>query len=354
MCRPTRHHRCKQEAADREKDWWHPSLISRQSTAASRVSRCLSLPGGGVPDRLPSALLRNPDMTHQLVKYERTQTPHRHHAGCSTQCHVKGIVSTSKRRPSTAPAAQIERRSPAKRKGSIAGSEDRGPLSPWGSPKEPVTRATTRASNRSSQGQHCSFADNVTTSATGPGSQQSKSRPQSSVAGDSARFKSPSMMQGRKTTYHPGRRRPSVKPKYTLGVFLKDYETKDKSQKQADMEFSEKDHRLWRMGIVTEGMMPAVMMNDENLYYRQKFEKWARCVINRERKLLSYNVYAGTPAPSFMPGMASSAVLKLEQDTLQKKRSTLEEISTKSGGSEEVSCPLPYASFAEVVKLLLQ
>lgn len=103
-------------------------------------------------------------------------------------------------------------------------------------------------------------------------------------------------------------------------------------QKQIEMEFSEKDHRMWQLGMANTGTMHAALISSENMYYHHKFESWARNVINRERTLLSYNVFASNPnAPSFMPGVASGEILKLEQDNMHgvRRRMTPDEETSK-------------------------
>lgn len=110
-------------------------------------------------------------------------------------------------------------------------------------------------------------------------------------------------------------------------------------QKQIEMEFSEKDHRMWQLGMANTGTMHAALISSENMYYQHKFESWARNVINRERTLLSYNVFASNPnAPSFMPGVASGEILKLEQDNMHgvRRRMTPDEETSKPSNASGV------------------
>lgn len=252
------------------------------------------------------------------------------------------IVSGAKR-PNTAPTHQtlpihaMKSFTSTQRKGSI-GSEDGGPLSPWGAAERlaPTKASDQKVNERraiSAQGNHASFAQSPIRNLE---SRASKSRPASSMSNTSARFKSPSMMQGRQSPkhHHSWRRRRSSshKQKYSLTLFLKDCHDKEKMQKQIEMEFSEKDHRMWQLGMMSAGTMSAAMVSSENVYYQHKFESWARNVINRERTLLSYNVFASNPnAPSFMPGIASGEILKLEQDNMHgvRRRMTPDEETSK-------------------------
>lgn len=134
--------------------------------------------------------------------------------------------------------------------------------------------------------------------------------------------------------------------KYTFSTFVKDCEEKDKSRNKEEVEFSEKENKLWQMGLTTAGMMPAVFMTNENRYYQKKFTKWARNVMEREKKLLSYDVLEGTPTPSFMPGLPASGVVKLEQSTPPPKRATPEDVASKTtmsnSGSNQCSVSTPW------------
>jgi hypothetical protein len=98
---------------------------------------------------------------------------------------------------------------------------------------------------------------------------------------------------------------------------LKEFEKREQTQKQ--LEFLGKGHHLWQMGMMGDGIMPAVV-GEKDAYYKQQFHNWAQYVINREKNLLSFNVIANTTidAPSFIPGLASEVVMKLQQGKLQK------------------------------------
>nr|PNR36127.1 hypothetical protein PHYPA_021978 [Physcomitrium patens] len=98
------------------------------------------------------------------------------------------------------------------------------------------------------------------------------------------------------------------KSKYSLRLFLMDCHRKEKEHRMA--EFSEKDHRLWQMGIRGEQIMPGIV-GEENEYYRDKFEQWARHIIDREKTLLSHTKVADTGDWSFMPGTQQNAPMKL-------------------------------------------
>lgn len=195
FCRPNCHQRCKQECHDREKEWWRPSPVSRPSTRGSRItSRCNSQPTQPVlPEGLPKEILSRPDVMYRMLTHKKTtSSPVRQ---IEPKKSDNGKVSGAKR-PYTAPVPRDSKKSNAsaiKKKASIIGSEEGEPLSPWRASPDMAghTRSTTRASNRSSQGFHASFADSTPEPAT------SKSRPTSTTT-TSARFKSPSVMQDRK------------------------------------------------------------------------------------------------------------------------------------------------------------
>jgi hypothetical protein len=298
--------------------------VSRPSTRGSRIaSRCHSQPTQPVlPEGLPKEILSRPDVIYRMLTHQKTHT--------SRQIEPKkGSTTNGKesgaKRPCTAPSAKPNASS-IKKKASIICSEEGEPLSPWrASPDIAHTRSTTRASNRSSQGFHASFA----ASTPEPATRDSKSR---SASTTTARFKSPSAMQDRKRKIQTVRRRSSVtKKKYNFSSFVKDCEQKEKSKQEEDVEFSEKENKLWQMGLTTAGMMPAVFMTNENRYYQSKFTKWARTVMDREKKLLSFDTFEGTTAPSFMPGLPQEGILKLEQShTPQPKRPTPEDATSKT------------------------
>lgn len=253
-------------------------------------------------------MLSRPDVIYRMLTHQKTTQiePKKD----TTNGEVSGV-----KRPSTSPTPTHQKPSAIK-KASIVCSEEGDPLSPWrASPDVPHTRSTTRAS----------FAE----STPDPASRGSKSRTASTT---SARFKSPSSMRDRKRKLQTVRKRSSVtNKKFTFSTFVKDCEEKDKSKKQEDVEFSEKENKLWQMGLTTAGMMPAVFMTNENRYYQRKFTKWARNVMDRERKLLSFDLFEGTTTPSFMPGLPQVGIIKLEQShTPQPKRATPEDAASKT------------------------
>jgi len=142
-----------------------------------------------------------------------------------------------------------------------------------------------------------------------------------------------------------------MKKKYTFSTFIRDCEEKDKSRNREEVEFSEKENKLWQMGLTTAGMIPAVFMTNENRYYQKKFTKWARNVMERERKLLSYDVLEGSPTPRFMPGLPASGVVKLERSTSPApKRATPDDVaaskSTMSHSGSSQSSVSSQRSFA--------
>ncbi|KAH8970433.1 hypothetical protein BDL97_02G088700 [Sphagnum fallax] len=271
---------------------------------------------GPMPSRLPAALMRSPDMLHQLVKRKCISSASQR----SCEESVNTSIRQTSKRPISEPAPQ--HRFPSKKKGSMdlrpsARSEDQGPLSPWGPPKASSdgVRSGTRASRRSSLDPRNLPSASGMRPATMPTWKGSINRCSNSAPAGSAHFKSPSLMKDRKTSSRLERRKSAGNKKYSLGSFLRDCDEKEKQQKKKDMDFTEKDHHLWQMGLLSQGQMPVLLVSDENVHYRQKFEKWARMVMNRERNLLSYNVFAGTVMPSFMPGVATSSVQKLGKDT---------------------------------------
>jgi len=75
-------------------------------------------------------------------------------------------------------------------------------------------------------------------------------------------------------------------------------------------EFGEKEHHLWQMGLHGDQKMPGIV-GETNSYYQKKFEQWARHIIDREKKLLAYNTVMNTEERSFMPGIATSNIMKL-------------------------------------------
>ncbi|CAM6007652.1 unnamed protein product [Sphagnum balticum] len=333
---PTRHRLCKQEVIEREKDWGHPSIGSRRpscpSTSGTRVSDpgCLAMAMGPMPSRLPAALMRSPDMLHQLVKRKCISSASQR----SCEESVNTSIRQTSKRPISEPAPQ--HRSLSKRKSSMhlrpsARSEDQGPLSPWGPPKASSdgVLSGTRASRRSSLDPRNLPSASGMRPATMPTWKGSTNRCSNSAPAGSAHFKSPSLMKDRKTSSRLERRKSAGNKKYSLGSFLRDCDEKEKQQKKKDMDFTEKDHHLWQMGLLSQGQMPVLLVSDENVHYRQKFEKWARMVMNRERNLLSYNVFAGTVMPSFMPGVATSRVCK----TIPNSLSTLA-FGLSNGGQE--------------------
>jgi hypothetical protein len=74
-------------------------------------------------------------------------------------------------------------------------------------------------------------------------------------------------------------------------------------------EFGDKNHRLWQMGLQGDHKMPGIV-GEGNAYYKAKFEKWARHIIDREKKLLSNTEIEGSGETSFMPGVSTSEMMK--------------------------------------------
>ena len=299
--------------------------MSRPSTRGSRVaSRCHSQPSQPVPpEGLPKEMPGRPDVLYRMITHQKTTT-------ARLKRTTNGKLAGAKR-PCTAPSSSKPNANAIKKKASIICSEEGEPLTPWrATPDAGLTRSNTRASNRSSQGYHASFAD----STPKPASHDSKPRSASSTS--AARFKSPSSMKDRKRKLQTvTRRRPSNNKQFTFTTFVKNCEEKEKSKKVEEFEFSEKENKMWQIGLTTAGMMPAVLMTNENRYYQRKFTKWARSVMDREKKFLSFDTFEGTTTPSFMPGLPQEGIVKLEQShTPQPKRATPEDAASKSSSSQ--------------------
>jgi hypothetical protein len=80
-------------------------------------------------------------------------------------------------------------------------------------------------------------------------------------------------------------------------------------------EFGDKNHRLWQMGLQGDHKMPGIV-GEGNAYYKAKFEKWARHIIDREKKLLSNTEIEGSGETSFMPGVSTSEMMKLNGERM--------------------------------------
>jgi hypothetical protein len=346
MCgyRPTTHHKCKEEP--------YKNIVGRQQHPLTNVGF------GGQPKRiskrLPSklgaALLQSPDAIYKLIKHKRKQTlspshshrpsrssfhnysghiikqPFRRQSKRATYSHLSRLSTRSTidaRRWTSSSATQIA--SPIGmnqqnmviddhhlRKGSKSMALE-SVMAKWGSPKgsmEVKARADIQELGGPIAPPHCGVSHSR---------RHSKSWPflkEMDEIGDSC-IETPrsSTIQLYVRDANGTRRR--RKQKYTLRSFLKEFEKKEQTQKQ--LEFLGKGHHLWQMGMMGEGIMPAVV-GEKDAYYKQQFHNWAQYVINRERNLLSFNVIANTTinAPSFIPGLASEVVMKLQQGKLQK------------------------------------
>jgi hypothetical protein len=66
------------------------------------------------------------------------------------------------------------------------------------------------------------------------------------------------------------------------------------------------------MGLQGDHKMPGIV-GEGNAYYKAKFEKWARHIIDREKKLLSNTEIEGSGETSFMPGVSTSEMMKLKK-----------------------------------------
>lgn len=320
--------------------------MSRSSTRGSRVtSRCHSQQAQSVLPELPKETLSRPDVIYRMLTHKK--------AALSKQAleQRKGNETevSGAKRPYTSPAPQSNLKRAIKKKPSIVAADEGDSLTPWRvSPDEqPYTRSTTRASNRSSQGYHASFADSTPKPASRSESRsKSDSISEPVIMASTARFKSPSAMEGRKRKLYTSKIKPSVMKKYTFSTFVRDCVEKNKSRNKEDLEFSEKENKLWQMGLTTLGTMPAVFMTNENLYYQKKFTRWARNVMDRERKLLSDNMLEETPTPCFMPELPQAGVLKTEQSKLstpQFKQATFDDAASKTtmsatGSSQSCVC----------------
>jgi hypothetical protein len=86
------------------------------------------------------------------------------------------------------------------------------------------------------------------------------------------------------------------------------------------------------MGLQGDHKMPGIV-GEGNAYYKAKFEKWARHIIDREKKLLSNTEIEGSGETSFMPGVSTSEMMKL-----------------KKGRGKDIGCIKDGDFFGEVTK----
>ncbi len=343
--RPTTHHKCKEEPYKNIGGRQHPLTNVQAGVQPKRISKRL-------PSKLGAALLQSPDAIYKLIKHKRKETlspshshrpsrssfhdysghiirqPFRRQSKRATYSHLSRLStrSTTYARRWTSSSTTTQIASPIGinqqnmvindhplRKGSKSMALE-SVMAKWGSPKGSM-EVKTRANIQESGGPippHCGVSHSR---------QHSKSWPflkEMDEIGDNSCIETPrsSMIQlyvkkdGDDT-------RQQRKQKYTLRSFLKECEKKEQTQKQ--LEFLGKGHHLWQMGVMGEGIMLAVV-GEKDAYYKQQFHNWAQYVINREKNLLSFDVIANTTinAPSFIPGLASEAVMKLQQGKLQK------------------------------------
>ncbi len=343
--RPTTHHKCKEEPYKNIARRQHPLTNVGSGGQPKRISKRL------LPSKLGAALLQSPDAIYKLIKHKRKKTlspsshshrpsrssfhnysghiirqPFRRQSKRATYSHLSRLSTRSTtyaRRWTSTSTTQIASPIGMKqqnmviddhhlRKGSKSMALE-SVMAKWGSPKgsmEVKARADIQELGGPIQ-PHCGVSSHSR--------RHSKSWPflkEMDEIGDSC-IETPrsSIIQLYARDANGTRRQ--RKQKYTLRSFLKEFEKKEQTQKQ--LEFSGKGHHLWQMGMMGEGIMPAVV-GEKDAYYKQQFHNWAQYVINRENNLLSFNVIANTTinAPSFIPGLASEVVMKLQQGNPQK------------------------------------
>ncbi len=347
MCgyRPTTHHKCKEEAYKNIARRQHPLTNVGSRGQPKRISERL-------PSKLGAALLQSPDAIYKLIKHKRKKTlcpshshrpsrssfhdysghiirqPFRRQSKRVTYSHLSRLSTRSttyvRRWTSSSSATQIA--SPIGmnqqnmviddhrlRKGGGKSMALESVMAKWGSPKGSM-EVKARADIQELGGPiippplHCGVSHSR---------QHSKSWPflkEIDEIGDGCMEtpRSSSIIQSSYVRDAADGTRRQRKQKYTLCSFLKEFEKKEQAQKQ--LEFSGKGHHLWQMGMIGEGIMPAVV-GEKDAYYKQQFHNWAQYVINREKNLLSFNVIANSTidAPSFIPGLASEVVMQLQQ-----------------------------------------
>ncbi|OAE35346.1 hypothetical protein AXG93_3546s1040 [Marchantia polymorpha subsp. ruderalis] len=272
------------------------------------------------PAGLGDAILKNPDLLRELAvghaKVTNLQSAQVKNRSRLASMHSRASRVTSTQRPVSNPIPARHNNQPAFEKE----SSNTATLSPWGgspkavsdgfSPRTPVPKR--------SQPEPVTFVSSsprvralVSEQRVSPHLAMEK-LPEQKSAGTSnevgihiAKFKKKEMQE---RTYQ-GKRRRTIKPKYTLSKFLSEVEEKDKLNREVD--FSVKEHALWHMSI-SQNVMKSAFSEDVK-YYRNKFQSWARGVLGREKKLLGFNIYENENSnPSFTPG-AGEGIKKLDR-----------------------------------------
>lgn len=124
-----------------------------------------------------------------------------------------------------------------------------------------------------------------------------------------------------------------------------------KEQEAKAIEFGEKDHKLWKMGLSGDQKMPGIV-GEGNAYYKAKFEKWARHIIDREKKLLSNTEVEGTGEMAFMPGIATSEMMKLKKGRGKDGRPQYSPLGHQETSSIlDIGCLKAGEYFGEVTKI---
>ncbi len=341
--RPTTHHKCKEEPYKNVVGRQHPLTNVGSGGQPKRISKRL-------PSKLGAALLQSPDAIYKLIKHKRKKTsspfhihrpsrssfndysghivrqPFRRQSKLATYSHLSRLstrsttyahrwTSSSTTQIATSPIGMNQQNMVIDNRHLRKGSKSmalESVMAKWGSPKgsmEVKARADIQELGGPTQ-PHFGVSHSR---------QHSKSWPflkEMDEIGDSS-IESPRSLIIPLCVRDGDGTRQQRKQKYTLRSFLKEFEKKEQTQKQ--LEFLGKGHHLWQMGMMGEGIMPAVV-GEKDAYYKQQFHNWAQYIINREKNLLSFNVIANTTinAPSFIPGLASEVVMKLQQGKLRK------------------------------------
>ncbi|CAM6116411.1 unnamed protein product [Calypogeia fissa] len=283
----TIHHKCKREVFLREKDYGRPSLISRPSQRGASTIK--------IPTGLPDVLLDSPDLIHELAQgHSRAQKADKVcNLANRVQSHLGSPNSKSKSiRPWSAPVSsrgKIGKDGPLRkdsllilREQALLKAAKKVPQSPTLASTSPKVVAIIEE-------------DRTLKKLTSPLKEEMEEK---------ERQQSAALAKKRKSSYW------IQPPKYTLDTFLSEVEAKDREVK--DIDFSGKDHALWHMGM-SQGAMKSGFTEDVK-YYRNKFQKWARGVLDRERDLFGFNIFDDQQeSPSFIKGAPKDHILRLEQ-----------------------------------------
>ncbi|KAG0586763.1 hypothetical protein KC19_2G115200 [Ceratodon purpureus] len=295
-----------------------------------RTSRCDSAYSGQIPKGLGAAILRNPDAVFGLVKRRKSK---RKSVKASIRKHQSEIIpivdpnarktksaSQARRRSSAAAPRRISTSAGGSGSGGAAATKRRSLNAPIGGMGEIRTNEVQDEDRPSKWGSPRGSIEAMAMSGTldlkdkvtPPFPTGKRDVPHWPFVGGVPQTRGPagrfSLMQIHFSDVY-GEKRPK-KNKYSLRLFLQDCHRKEREAKLA--EFGDKDHKLWQMGLRGDQKMPGIV-GEGNEYYRKKFEKWARNIIDREKKLLSHTEVEGSGETSFMPGVATSEMMKLKK-----------------------------------------